>query len=315
MKKAIILVPHFGKLPEFIPYFLKSCGYNPDFEWIILSDREKFPDCPQNVHFKQFTQDQFDEEASGKLDFRIASTCPYKLCDFKPAYGFIFREYIGQAPYWGYCDLDMIFGTLNHFIPDEYFEKYDIMSFYRGFLSGPFSLFRNTDHVINLFKSCKAYKRILQDPEYTGFDENIYRPEISGVSFKKMAQVMAYFFLNPKLLMTPGEFRYQYQWYVKKRFSGSHSPVDMTDAVHNASKGGSLKALFSNELITDPYFTRIRQRNWQFDWNLGKLTYGKSQKECMAFHFQESKRRPEFTVDMPKNDFPRFSVSPSGISL
>ena len=37
---------------------------------------------------------------------------PYKLCDFKPAYGFIFGEYLKEYDYWGHCDIDIVWGDL-----------------------------------------------------------------------------------------------------------------------------------------------------------------------------------------------------------
>lgn len=313
MYNARIIIPYFGKLPEFLPWFLKSCSYNPSYNWVILSDREKFPACPENVDFIHYTQSRFDETASEQLGFNIITTNPYKLCDFKPAYGIIFREFLEHASFWGYCDLDMIFGRLNHFIQVENFNNFDILSFYRGFLSGPFSLFRNSDKVNSLFKSCKAYKKIFRDPEYTGFDENIYRPEIAGVSLKKIIRFLFFATMNPGLVITPAELRYQYQWHIKRRSARDYSPVDMTDAIITAKKNQYVKASFRNELLTDPYFSRINKKNWQLTWDEGKLTDPLSGKEFMAFHFQESKSCTGFNITKPGKDLKKFRISPEGI--
>jgi hypothetical protein len=33
---------------------------------------------------------------------------PYKICDWKPFYGHIFREYLVAYDFWGHCDMDII---------------------------------------------------------------------------------------------------------------------------------------------------------------------------------------------------------------
>ena len=313
--KATIIIPYFGKLPGYIGYFLASCRFNPEFRWIILCDAKEYPDCPGNVHFEHLTLPQFEDLASKKLDFNITITDPYKICDFKPAFGLIFQDYLQDTALWGYGDLDMIFGRINHFVSAEYFDTYDIISFYPGFLSGPFCLFRNTDYVRNLFKSCKAYKRILQDPEHFAFDENIYHPEYGGISIMKMIEMLVFAAKKPWLLLTFREFRYQYQWHMKRRLAGKYSPIDMTDAVFNAHRHGKVNSVFLNFLLTDPYFERVKKQNWKIHWHDGKLTYNNPNKEIMAFHFQSNKSRTEFIITPLPETISNFTISPEGFSV
>ena len=313
MTNATIIVPYFGKLPEFLPFFLDSCGFNPSFNWMIFSDQERFPSCPDNVTFHQLSPSRFDEMASEKLGFTIRTMEPYKVCDFKPAFGMIFGEFLGEASFWGYCDLDMIFGRLSHFIQPEFMENSDILSFYKGFLSGPFSLFRNTRNVNALFKSCKAYKKFFQDPEYTGFDENIYRRELAGVSMKKVFRLPFFTAMNPGLVVSPRELRYQFQWHIKKLSARNRSPLDMTDAIISAERNKLVKASFTDSLLTDPYFSRIKRKNWCLTWQDGRLTDLQSGKEYMAFHFQETKSGTGFVIEQPMKKINRFTISPEGI--
>lgn len=44
---------------------------------------------------------------------------PYKLCDFKTAYGYIFNDLFEGYDYWGYYDIDTIWGNILKFIPDN----------------------------------------------------------------------------------------------------------------------------------------------------------------------------------------------------
>ena len=58
-----------------------------------------------------------------KYDFSINLPSPYKLCDFKPAYGEIFNEFISSFDYWGYCDVDLIWGNIRKFLSNDLLDK------------------------------------------------------------------------------------------------------------------------------------------------------------------------------------------------
>ena len=47
-----------------------------------------------------------------------------------------------EYDFWGYCDIDLIFGNIRKFITDDILDKYDkILS------RGHFTLFRNKDSI------------------------------------------------------------------------------------------------------------------------------------------------------------------------
>ena len=74
---------------------------------------------------RQITFEKLKLIIQNKFDFDIALKAPYKLCDYKPAYGYLFQEYLEGYEYWGYCDVDMIFGNLKRFLPDNVIGEYD----------------------------------------------------------------------------------------------------------------------------------------------------------------------------------------------
>lgn len=63
------------------------------------------------------------KRVQSKFDFKIKLKTPYKLCDYKPAYGYIFEEDIKKYEYWGHFDLDTMLGRLTEFLPKEAYEK------------------------------------------------------------------------------------------------------------------------------------------------------------------------------------------------
>lgn len=81
-----------------------------------------------------------------KFNFKICLDDPYKLCDFKPAYGYIFEEYLREYDLWGFIDIDLILGRIADFIPSETLQEFDIIGCH-----GHFTLFCNNEHVNNFF--------------------------------------------------------------------------------------------------------------------------------------------------------------------
>ena len=121
--KYVVFCPYFGKLPKHFNLWLISCSYNKHFKFIVFTDDNVTYSIPKNVEIVQLSFDQFVQEIQKKFDFQISLCHPYKLCDFKPAYGYIFDKYLNNCKYWGYCDLDLIFGNLEKFLPTQEYDK------------------------------------------------------------------------------------------------------------------------------------------------------------------------------------------------
>ena len=115
--------------------------------------------------------EQFKTDAAKALGFDVAVESGYKLCDFKPAYGHIFADYIREYDFWGYCDVDVIFGNIRSFITDELLSEYDVINARHDYLTGCFSLYRNTPYFRELFRQSKDYQRVFTDTRNFFFDE------------------------------------------------------------------------------------------------------------------------------------------------
>lgn len=172
MNKIIFICPYFGNLPkEHMQLWLQSCSYNSDVNWLIFTnDRTEF-DYPSNVKVKYIEFDEMVKFIQSRFDFNINLSNPYKLCDFKPTYGYIFEEYIKEYDFWGYCDMsDVIFGNIRKFITDDILEANEKI----GFL-GHLTLYRNTPEVNKRFmlttKSNIKVDEILGTSENKAFDE------------------------------------------------------------------------------------------------------------------------------------------------
>lgn len=146
MKKIVLIAPYFGRFPNYFPLFLESCRYNPTIDWLIFTDISVDIDYPTNVHFITMTFDQLCKKIQSKFDFKITLDTPYKLCDYKPAYGYIFQEFLENIDFWGHCDFDLLFGDLRKFFTEEKLDYYNKI----GHL-GHLTLYRNTTDINKLF--------------------------------------------------------------------------------------------------------------------------------------------------------------------
>jgi hypothetical protein len=92
--KVAIIVCWNGSWPWHFPFFLHTCSYNRTIDFIICTDKNPPNETyiPPNVKFIPLSLSDLNKLFSKKLGFGVNIEYPYKLCDFKPAYGFLFDE-------------------------------------------------------------------------------------------------------------------------------------------------------------------------------------------------------------------------------
>jgi len=171
-KNIVLFVCYYGKLPWYFDYFVHSCKYNQSIDFYIITDDLNYAaPLPNNVKLVYKTLNELSLIASEKFGFKINITNGYKLCDFKPAYGFIFSDLLTGYDFWGHCDIDIIFGNIRDFITDDLLENYDLISVRHDWLSGCFLLYKNNDKLNTLFLSSKDYKKVFTSDRHFCFDE------------------------------------------------------------------------------------------------------------------------------------------------
>jgi hypothetical protein len=102
------------------------------------------------------------------FDFPISLERPYKLCDFRPAFGEIFREELAGFEFWGHCDLDVLFGRIREHLPPEAWKADKIL------IQGNFALYRNTAEAAGWFRheiDGISYRKAFSRPDAMHFDE------------------------------------------------------------------------------------------------------------------------------------------------
>lgn len=191
MKKCILILPYFGKFNNYFELFLKSCEKNSDFNWLIFTDDRRMYDYPDNVKVVYMEFTEFREIIQKKFDFEISLQMPYKLCDYKPSYGYVFQEYIKEYKFWGYCDCDIIFGKISDFLNEDMFKYYD-----RMFTVGHFSIFKNTSEINELFMNdingVKYFEKVYKSNKIWAFDELMLNDIFRNSKFKFYQNDLSY---------------------------------------------------------------------------------------------------------------------------
>lgn len=147
MKSIVFIIPYFGHFNNYFEIWLNSCAHNPTIDWLIFTDCKDEHNYPKNVKVVYTTFADIRARFQSFYDFPISLEKPYKLCDFKPAYGEVFYDYIKDYDFWGYCDTDLVWGDIRRFISDEVLEKYDKIG-----NRGHCCLLRNTEKIRTAYR-------------------------------------------------------------------------------------------------------------------------------------------------------------------
>ncbi len=191
IKKIGMINCFFGAWPGWADLFIESCRFNPTVDFFLVSDcAAPRWGIPPNVKIIDLDLQQFSRRASERLGLEIHLSKPYKLNDFKPFWGVIFEEYIKDYDFWGFCDLDIIFGDIRAFMTDELLDKYDVIASRREFITGHFLLFRNTDEIRHLYKRSSDWQWVATSEEFLVFEEcgiGLHPRLLQGASFSDLA--------------------------------------------------------------------------------------------------------------------------------
>jgi hypothetical protein len=204
MSKIIIIIPYFGQLPFWMPYFLLSCKFNPTINWIIISDQENELDTPENVRIIHQSYKSYCDQVSEKLGINFNPSNAYKLCDIKPALAYIHSDLVAGYDFWAFGDLDVIYGNLRNYFSEERLSKKSLFSTMATRVSGHLCLIRNQTKLNQAFMRVKDWKLIFEDDQHYAFDEkNFSKIFIKHKNLPELLRSFAKIF-NPWLRL--GEF-------------------------------------------------------------------------------------------------------------
>ncbi|MBP1135096.1 hypothetical protein JOE31_001328 [Arthrobacter sp. PvP023] len=167
--RCVIFAVYFGQLPSYFDVFLRSVELNAEIDFLLVTD-QTIAWKPNNLQVEQMDLDEFSEMSSKALGMPVVMPRPYKVCDFRPAFGHIFESYIQGYSHWGHCDLDVIFGDILGVIPQEAFSSYA-----KILIRGNFAIYQNTPAANAWYRTVLPdvdYRRVFSTPNPFHFDES-----------------------------------------------------------------------------------------------------------------------------------------------
>ena len=88
---------------------------------------------------------------SDRLNIDFKPSSPYKLCDLKPALGYIHADRIKGFDFWAFGDIDLVYGNLRQYFNEARLKRYHLLSTHERRVSGHLCLIRNTERERRLF--------------------------------------------------------------------------------------------------------------------------------------------------------------------
>ena len=171
--KIGFIVLYYGKWPPFYELWVRSIAANPTIAVLIVTDLPQPALVPANV--KILNQSRFELEARFSrvlgCDYRIKGL--HKLCELRPFYGLAFQEFILSWDYWGFCDMDLVFGNLTPLCEAAQTGRYGLISPW-NYTAGHCTLVRNREEENRAGFALEDIHKRLNAPENTYCDEGAF---------------------------------------------------------------------------------------------------------------------------------------------
>jgi hypothetical protein len=167
----IMLCFYFGRWPAWMNFFIESCKWNPDVRWRFYTDCGEPENRADNVDTVPISFHDYKALVRDRLGIAFDPAHPYKLCDLRPCLGFLHEQDTAGYPFFGYGDLDVIYGRISDFYGPERLADVDVASTHPERLSGHFAVLRNTPALRHAFERIPDYRALLEMPHQTGVEE------------------------------------------------------------------------------------------------------------------------------------------------
>ena len=166
--KIAVLIVYFGSFPEWYPLWRRSALLNPGIDFIVIQDQRN-SGKDGNIHFCRRRMDEISyADKTARIDTKPSYA--YKICDYRPLFGVIFADLIRGYDYWGWGDLDVLYGDILSNLRDS-FGPYDYVSTGCEGESGPLAFLKNTKAVTQLWRDIDDVADKLASDSYYYMDE------------------------------------------------------------------------------------------------------------------------------------------------
>lgn len=169
----LIMINWFGPWPAWIELFLESCRWNPSVNFAVFTDAGPPEDVPPNVKIIRTSLAEYCKSVAENLRIPIRWSSAYKLCDIRPALGAVFSELIKGYDFWGYGDMDVVYGNIRRFYNGNIVGS-NVVSAHEKVVSGHLALIKNSEEMNSAYRKIRHWKYFLTSSKHKSFDERIF---------------------------------------------------------------------------------------------------------------------------------------------
>jgi len=169
IKKTFILT-QFGEPHEWTQQFIDHVQHLEKYGWYWkIFTPNKF-ESKGNVEIVPMSVEDFNYLVDVKLGVRPNLFVTKKgvpsvhVTDFYIFTGLIFEHWLKDSDFWGITNIDVVYGRLDHYLPDEYLEDCDVFTDDVNVVNGVFSLWRNIPKVNELCKLVSDWRDVIAQP-------------------------------------------------------------------------------------------------------------------------------------------------------
>lgn len=290
------LVIYLGPLPDYFPYWAKTCLPNsPACRFFVYTDQVDHKKAVNDaVTLVPYSFSELCRDAQQKLSIRIHKRNTRIVCDCRVLLYELRKqdESLDRYDMIGYTDLDVIYGQIDRFLPENP-TVYSMISAHDNRPCGPFTLFNRT-----------CLPEICRDEQVRGF-------------FESQMQIDDAFFDGEAFCDENARFMPMSGNTAKDRIAGQirFFHLDESDILTDAAKKQGPVYLKSDPL--QPTMTpHINHRKAIAFWDNGGLTvrdiWGRK-KQGAVFHFSRFKNRSRFRITQDALSSDRLGIYKYGI--
>ncbi len=180
MKRILIISDYFGEWPKWFSIFLLSCSRNCTIDWLINTDCVIPDNHPSNVKFVSISKDEYNSRVSDLLGVQFRPFSMYNICNLRPMYGLLYEDHLDGYDYFGWCDIDVIFGDIRKFY-DQHVLSHNVISASSSICTGHLMLIKNEPWLKEAFHLISGWKERLNDPGSCPWEESLDEAKLSAV--------------------------------------------------------------------------------------------------------------------------------------
>lgn len=245
-----------GEIPDYFWFHYETTKNLKDVEFLIFTDCNLVVDC-QKYKIIPVTKEEIEGKISSMLNYNFKITSSKKFNDLKSCFGELFEEHLYDCDFFGFYDIDTLFGDFQKWI-FPHMNDYDVISFadsiHHNRLCGPFTIFRNTYENSRLYRNrLDEFLRSLNSDSIEGFEEH----QLTQIALEKCRVKLIYDSINCET-HNGGKNTYDAYWSGGKVFVNNEEKLLYHFYRKNKTKlnkvGNLITATYEKTIVDDFYW-------------------------------------------------------------